>query len=175
MAAMRRFRRGRATRKTGRRLIIVCEGRKLKLVTLKGFASPMRLSTLRVKVVHPNATDPLGIVNSAIDLVSQQPRDQWSREDSAWAVFDGDEHRVRIRTTGMTPLTPSEFRSQACVASEEQEDKPCGIPIHVLSFGICFIIRISWPSCRGSSRKAAPVHLDHTADSSRHRFICQGV
>ena len=93
MPAMHGFRRGKATRKIGRRLIIVCEGKKTEVGYFEGIRKSMRLPTLQVKVVHPKATDPLSIVNEAIDLISQQSRDQWSSDDSAWAVFDGDEHR----------------------------------------------------------------------------------
>jgi hypothetical protein len=54
----------------------------------------MRLPTLQVLVVHPDATDPYSIVCKAVEYRKMRISEKaWSIEDSAWAVFDGDEHK----------------------------------------------------------------------------------
>jgi hypothetical protein len=51
------------------------------------------LPTAQVYVVHPDATDPLSIVRSAVQYRRERVRERaWSEGDEAWAVFDGDEH-----------------------------------------------------------------------------------
>jgi hypothetical protein len=53
----------------------------------------MRLSTLQINIANPGASDPRSNVNKAIQIsLANQKEDGWSDGDSAWAVFDGDEH-----------------------------------------------------------------------------------
>jgi len=90
----RPFNRRRPRRAVGRRVVIVCEGSKTEPGYFNGIRQSMRLPTAQVYVVHPNATDPLSIVRAAIDYRRQRVREHaWSTGDSAWAVFDGDEHQ----------------------------------------------------------------------------------
>jgi hypothetical protein len=90
----RPFNRRRPRRAVGRSVIIVCEGSKTEPGYFNAIRQSMRLPTAQVYVVHPNATDPLSIVRAAIDYRRQRVRERaWSAGDSAWAVFDGDEHR----------------------------------------------------------------------------------
>jgi hypothetical protein len=53
----------------------------------------MRLSTLQINIANPGASDPRSIVNESIQIrLANQKEDGRSEGDSAWAVFDGDEH-----------------------------------------------------------------------------------
>jgi hypothetical protein len=53
----------------------------------------MRLSTLQINIANPGASDPRSIVNESIQIrLANQKEEGWSEGDSAWAVFDGDEH-----------------------------------------------------------------------------------
>jgi hypothetical protein len=93
------FRRPRAIRTIGRKVIIVCEGKKTEYGYFEAMRKSMRLPTLQVVVVHPDATDPLGIVRYAIDFRRDRVIEKtWTKEDSVWAVFDGDEHRLENPT-----------------------------------------------------------------------------
>lgn len=92
--AQRRFRRPRHPRTLGRRAIVVCEGEKTERLYFNAIRQSLRLPTLRVRVIHPEGTDPLTIVRAAVDEKLTQINDQaWVGGDLAWVVFDGDEHR----------------------------------------------------------------------------------
>jgi len=95
MARGRPFQRPQHRRAVGKKIIIFCEGKKTEYGYFEEIRKSMRLPTLRVTVVHPNATDPLSIVQAAIDY-RQARKDEkaWTTGDRAWAVFDGDEHRL---------------------------------------------------------------------------------
>jgi len=94
MPGGRSFRRAPPSRDVGRKLVIVCEGKKTERGYFEEIRKSRRLPTLKVKVMHADATDPLSIVRAAIEY-RQARKDErgWAKEDSAWAVFDGDEHR----------------------------------------------------------------------------------
>jgi hypothetical protein len=95
MARGRPFQRPRQRRTVGKKIIIVCEGKKTEYGYFEEIRKSMRLPTLRVFVVHPNATDPLSIVQAAIDYRQARKNEKaWTAGDRAWAVFDGDEHRL---------------------------------------------------------------------------------
>jgi len=53
------FKRPQATRAIGRKVIIVCEGKKTEHGYFEAIRKHLRLPTLQVAVVHPDATDPL--------------------------------------------------------------------------------------------------------------------
>src|SRR4051812_40644621 len=94
MSGGRYWRRPRRNRVVGRKVIIVCEGKKTEYGYFEEIRKSMRLPTLQVQVVHPDATDPLSIVRAAIHLRRARKSERaWDRQDRAWAVFDGDEHR----------------------------------------------------------------------------------
>src|ERR1700759_2312486 len=93
-----RFKRPSARRRIGRKTIIVCEGKKTEYGYFEAIRRSMRLPTLQIEVVHPDATDPFSIVDAAIDLRQARIYEKtWTREDSAWAVFAGDEHKEANR------------------------------------------------------------------------------
>jgi|ERR1043165_2889930 hypothetical protein len=95
MAKVRSLRRRRPTRVVGRKIIIVCEGEKTEPEYFEAIRISLRLPTLKVHVVHPNGTDPLTIVLEAIAQRSIREMDKsWTTGDSAWAVYDGDEHQL---------------------------------------------------------------------------------
>ena len=53
----------------------------------------LRRQTVQVLVFHPDATDPRSLVQAAVDKKQSQIDDEsWLKGDTAWAVFDGDEH-----------------------------------------------------------------------------------
>ncbi len=96
----RPFKRAKQFRLIGRSLIIVCEGKETEYGYFEAIRQSMRLRTLQVEVIHPNATDPRSIVSAAIEYKQERIDDDRWREnnddpqqnDTVWAVFDGDEH-----------------------------------------------------------------------------------
>ncbi|GJD15187.1 hypothetical protein RIVM261_001430 [Rivularia sp. IAM M-261] len=74
----------------------------------------MRLRTLQIIVLRQNKTDPRGIIERLIEERKQMKQNQeWSHKDSAWAVFDGDEHieqsvRIQVASGRLLPKTLSE-------------------------------------------------------------------
>jgi hypothetical protein len=85
--------RPRRPRVVGRKVVIVCEGRETEPGYFKGIRQFKGIPKELVPVIHPNATDPLSIVSKVIN-VRQTYKDarEWTTDDEAWAVFDGDEH-----------------------------------------------------------------------------------
>ena len=95
MARRPSFRRPRRPRIVGRKVIIACEGSKTERGYFEEIRKSMRLPTLHIFVVHPNATDPRSIVRAAIEYRRERKADKtWTAGDEAWAVFDGDEHML---------------------------------------------------------------------------------
>lgn len=89
----RPFSRERATRPPGRKVIIACEGGK----TEPGYFAEIRVSKHlpreRIVLVPPLGTDPLSVVDAALaEKAALKKARRWFAGDSAWAVFDGDEH-----------------------------------------------------------------------------------
>jgi hypothetical protein len=94
MPRVRPFGRNKPKRVVGRKIIVACEGKKTERGYFEAMRKSLRLPTLQVEVVHPDATDPLSIVRAAIRLRQNRVHDRaWTQGDSAWAVFDGDEHK----------------------------------------------------------------------------------
>lgn len=88
------FKRRAPTRSIGRKVIIVCEGKRTETGYFNAIRVSMRIPTLQVQVLHSGGTDPLTIVRAALEQKETKRRDKaWTKGDSAWAVFDGDEHR----------------------------------------------------------------------------------
>ncbi len=79
---------------SGESSYIVCEGKRTERGYFEEIRKSLRLPTVRVRVEHADATDPLSIVRAAIEY-RQDRKDEraWTKEDTTWAVFDGDEHR----------------------------------------------------------------------------------
>lgn len=75
--------------------MIACEGKATEPGYFEGIRISRRLPTVQVIVVPHAGTDPVTIVlaaHAAQDALKAERR--WQAGDSAWAVFDGDEHRV---------------------------------------------------------------------------------
>lgn len=87
------FRRARSIRVIGRKIIIACEGKKTEYGYFQDIRKSMRLPTLQIFVVHPDATDPRSIVRAAMEERGRRKAEKsWMAKDETWAVFDGDEH-----------------------------------------------------------------------------------
>jgi len=92
------FQRGKPTRAIGGKIIIAVEGKKTEYGYFEAIRKDLRLPSLQVIVVKPPGTDPLGIVRAAISERDARRSDRiWLPGDSAWAVFDGDEHIANDR------------------------------------------------------------------------------
>lgn len=86
--------RKRGHRSFGSKVLIACEGAKTETGYFEGIRISRRLPTVQVVVVQGSGSDPLSVVNTAIDERRHwQLEKRWDRSDTAWAVFDGDEHR----------------------------------------------------------------------------------
>ena len=92
----RSFQRSAPQRQTGTKIIIACEGSSTEPGYFGGLRETKNLSDKRVIIPPHVGTDPLTVVNSAIDARDGQKRGNgWGKKDEAWAVFDGDEHKQR--------------------------------------------------------------------------------
>jgi hypothetical protein len=90
----RKLNRRPPSRNIAQKILIACEGSKTEPIYFNSIRNELRSSTLDIIVLpHQNKTDPRSIVERLIEE-RQQRKDnqQWSKEDKAWAVFDGDEH-----------------------------------------------------------------------------------
>jgi hypothetical protein len=87
------FRRPRQPRATGPKFLIACEGDSEEAY-LKAIGQDLRLPNDSFLVFNERGTDPLTIVKTVIKQREGLRKDGWwLPQDSAWAVFDGDEHR----------------------------------------------------------------------------------
>lgn len=73
------------------KVVIACEGQKTEPLYFSAIRAHLRASAKDIVIVDHKGTDPLTIVQSAVDEVGRQK--PWLAGDQAWAVFDGDEHR----------------------------------------------------------------------------------
>lgn len=85
-------RRPHRSRNLGEKLIIACEGQ-----TEKGYfdaiRETLRLSTKQVILRH-EGSKPLTVVETAIRNIERLKESrEWGLRDTAWAVFDGEEHQ----------------------------------------------------------------------------------
>ncbi|MBE8997629.1 RloB domain-containing protein [Nostoc sp. LEGE 12447] len=90
----RKLNRHAPSRNIAQKILIACEGSKTEPIYFNSIRNELRSSTLDIIVLpHQNKTDPRSIIERLIEE-RQQRKDnqQWSKEDEAWAVFDGDEH-----------------------------------------------------------------------------------
>ena len=69
-------------------VLIVCEGKKTEPNYLQRLKTTNRLSSSNIKVLHPNKTDPMGIVTFAEKELSNQRNGY----DRVFCVFDRDGH-----------------------------------------------------------------------------------
>ncbi len=91
--AGRTFQRSPPRRTIGRKIIIACEGEKTERGYFEAMRQSLRISKDQVKVLKTEGSDPLTVVQAALDEREAQYDDQsWYKGSTAWAVFDGDEH-----------------------------------------------------------------------------------
>lgn len=87
------FRRNPPSRNAGKKILIACEGKYTEPKYFNAIRQDLRLSTVQVLVLPHEGTDPLSVVNAVESARRDEERGKnWDDEDSAWAVFDGDEH-----------------------------------------------------------------------------------
>lgn len=99
------LKRARPSKKLGKKILIACEGSKTEPIYFKAIRQELRLSTLDVIVLHNNKSDPRSIIELAIETRKEIKKDKgWSKGDTAWAVFDGDEHIEKSPTSWRSAL-----------------------------------------------------------------------
>jgi hypothetical protein len=82
-------------RAIGRKVWIACEGEACERGYFEAIRRSLQLPTARVFVTHAGS-DPRSVVRAAIEAREEQKyAGRWFPGDSAWAVFDGDEHKDR--------------------------------------------------------------------------------
>jgi RloB-like protein len=101
----RKFNRRPPTRPVGNKILIGCEDKETSPIYFNAIRKSLRLSTERIIVYHPDCTDPLNIVRSVIERRDTLVKDKtWGKTDSAWAVFDGDEHEYNNPTNRLSAI-----------------------------------------------------------------------
>lgn len=129
-----RFSRPPRPRIIGKKFIIVCEG-KTEYNYFRAIRRSMRLSTLQINIANPGASDPRSIVNEAIQRWSANKQEGgWTGDDSAWAVYDGDEH---IRND------PKNWNDARQLADANNINLAVSNPCFELWF--CYIFKINMP------------------------------
>jgi hypothetical protein len=87
------FKRNAPKKEVAKKIMIACEGKYTERLYLKAINQDLRLSTVKITILPHDGTDPLSVVNKVLDKRQDVKREgTWEKEDSAWAVFDGDEH-----------------------------------------------------------------------------------
>ncbi|MEE3718445.1 RloB family protein [Tumidithrix elongata RA019] len=87
------FKRNPLKKPVGNKILIACEGENTEIIYFKAIRQKLRLPREQIIVISPEGTDPLTIVNEAIAERDELKYNRaWEKDDSAWAVFDGDEH-----------------------------------------------------------------------------------
>ncbi|MBD2298907.1 RloB domain-containing protein [Nostoc sp. FACHB-190] len=87
------------TKKVAQKILIACEGSKTEPIYFDSIRNDLRLPTLKIIVLrHQGKTDPRSIIERLIEERQQMKDNQeWTKDDHAWAVFDGDEHIEKSR------------------------------------------------------------------------------
>jgi RloB-like protein len=90
---MRPVKSKRAAKNVGQKILIAYEGMGTEKGYFNAIRQYLRLQTTRVILAPHTGTDPYTIVKQTISLREEQISDEaWIEGDSAWAIFDGDEH-----------------------------------------------------------------------------------
>lgn len=80
-------------RTLARKVVIACEGSKTEPSYFEDIRKYLHVSTKNIVVVHPQGTDPATVVEAAEEKRAELKRSRlWWPRDTAWAVFDGEEH-----------------------------------------------------------------------------------
>lgn len=89
----RSLRRPRKTRTVGKKIVIVCEGAATEIGYFNAIRISKHLPKERIPISHEGCTDPLSIVQAAVNIRIDLMNDRnWINADEIWAVYDGDEH-----------------------------------------------------------------------------------
>lgn len=90
------FKRNAPKKDVAKKILIACEGKYTEPEYFKAIRQDLRLTTVKIIILPHDGTDPLSVVNKVLEEKQDRKRDRtWLEEDSAWAVFDGDEHIQR--------------------------------------------------------------------------------
>jgi RloB-like protein len=94
------------------KILIVCEGEATEVLYFKGIKRSKKRDTIRIDVFDADKnTDPMSIVKRTITKRQDiKDDDGWKAGDSAWAVFDGDEHMVGNLDNWRKALTLAESK-----------------------------------------------------------------
>jgi hypothetical protein len=88
----RSLRRGQPSREPYDRILIVCEGQKTEPNYFHGIRQEARISTLQIRILHSDGTQPLQVVQFA------EAEFEKSRQfEKVFAVFDRDDHPTYAR------------------------------------------------------------------------------
>jgi len=86
------FSRQSRARQIAPKILVACEGEGEEAY-LNAIRIGARLSKDQIVVLNEKGTDPFTIVETAVNSKEQFRREgRWQKQDTAWAVFDGDEH-----------------------------------------------------------------------------------
>jgi hypothetical protein len=93
------FKRNASTRTIGKKILIACEGKQTEPKYFNAIRRDLRLTTVQVLILPHDGTDPLSVVNAVLEARKDKKREKtwFDDQDSAWAVFDGDEHIANNR------------------------------------------------------------------------------
>ena len=81
-----------------KKILIACEGQ-TEPKYFNAIRKDLRLSEEQIEVIPHDGTDPLSVVNAVLEAQKDKKREKtwFDDQDSAWAVFDGDEHIANNR------------------------------------------------------------------------------
>ena len=87
------------TKTVGKKILIACEGKQTEPKYFNAIRQDLRFTTVQVLILPHDGTDPLSVVNAVLDARKEKKREKtwFDDQDSAWAVFDGDEHIANNR------------------------------------------------------------------------------
>ncbi|MTJ08848.1 MULTISPECIES: RloB family protein [unclassified Anabaena] len=90
----RKLERNQPSRKITQKILIACEGSKTEPIYFNSIRNELRSPTLEIIVLrNKGKTDPGNIIEILIEKRQQIKYEKgWTKNDAAWAVFDGDEH-----------------------------------------------------------------------------------
>jgi hypothetical protein len=93
------FKRNAPTKTVGKKILIACEGKQTEPKYFNAIRQDLRLTTVQVLILPHDGTDPLSVVNTVLEARKEKKREKtwFDDQDSAWAVFDGDEHIANNR------------------------------------------------------------------------------
>jgi hypothetical protein len=93
------FKRNPPAQTIEKKILIACEGMQTEPKYFNAIRKDLRLSEEQIEVIPHSGTDPLSVVNAVLEARKDKKRERtwFDDQDSAWAVFDGDEHIANNR------------------------------------------------------------------------------